>query len=69
MTIRPSQPLTDPKRADALIRVVHPDLAAQRLGLTVEQVLARRVALGLPLVAEQFAKPRRGKSRPNYYDD
>ena len=47
-------PWTD--RADALVRVVHPDLAAAKLGVTVAVVLARRAELGLPTVADQFHK-------------
>jgi len=47
--------------ADALVSVVHPELAAEKLGVTVKQVLARRAELGLPPVDEQFAKSERGR--------
>ena len=51
-------PWTD--RADHLVRVVHPDLAAEKLGVTVAAVLARRAELGLPPVADQFRKHGEG---------
>jgi hypothetical protein len=43
-------------KADALVRVVHPALAAERLGISVEAVTARRAELGLPSVELQFAR-------------
>jgi len=45
-------PWTD--RADALVRVVHPDLVAAKLGVPVAVVLARRSELGLAAVEQQF---------------
>jgi len=45
-------PWTD--RADGLVRVVHPDLAAVKLGVPVAMVLARRAELGLAAVEQQF---------------
>jgi hypothetical protein len=50
-------PYTDADRADAVIRIAHPKFAAEKLGIPIKQVLARRDELGLPPVAEQFAKP------------
>jgi hypothetical protein len=47
-------------RADAFIRIVHPTIAAERLGITVKQVMARRAELGLPPVEVQFAKGEQG---------
>lgn len=50
----PDSPWTD--KADALIRVTHPDFAAQKLHLPLESILARRKELELPPVDEQFPK-------------
>jgi len=49
-------PWTD--RADALVRVAHPDFVAAKLGVPVAMVLARRVALGLAAVEQQFPNHR-----------
>ena len=56
----PKEIPTTPK-ADALVRIVHPELAAEKLGVTVKQVLTRRAELGLPSVEVQFAKPGQGR--------
>jgi hypothetical protein len=47
-------------RADTFIRIAHPTIAAERLGITVKEVLARRAELGLPPVEVQFAKGEQG---------
>jgi hypothetical protein len=44
------------EKADALIRVTHPDFAALKLRVPLESILARRDELKLPPVAEQFPK-------------
>jgi hypothetical protein len=44
------------EKADALIRVTHPDFAARKLRLPLESILARRKELQLPPVDEQFPK-------------
>jgi len=53
---KPPPPWTD--RADALVRVAHPDFVAVKLGVPVAMVLARRAALGLAAVDEQFPNHR-----------
>jgi hypothetical protein len=52
------KPFSDQERADLAIRILHPKMAAEKLGLTVAAVLRRRGELGLPAVDEQFAKGR-----------
>jgi hypothetical protein len=49
-------PWTD--RADALVRVAHPDFVAVKLGVPVAMVLARRAELGLAAVEQQFPNHR-----------
>jgi hypothetical protein len=49
------------ERADALVRIAHPKIAATKLGITINEVLARRDELGLPPVNEQFPKRGEGK--------
>jgi hypothetical protein len=48
-------------RADALARIVSPEVAADRLGIPLADVLARREVLSLPPADEQF--PRRTRKR------
>jgi hypothetical protein len=43
-------------RADALVKVVHPTMVAELLGISVEAVIARRAELNLPPVEKQFAR-------------
>ena len=55
-------------RADSLVRIAHPEVAAERLGIPLADVLARREALRLPPVDVQFPKqPRKrvGRKPPN----
>jgi hypothetical protein len=42
-------------RADAIVRTLHPEVAAKKLGISVAKIEARRVELGLPTVQAQFA--------------
>ena len=57
MLREPLKPFTDDQRRDMLIGIAHPKVAAEKLGIPVSRVLARRQELGLPSVEEQFAKP------------
>jgi hypothetical protein len=50
------KPFSDEERADLAIRILHPTMAAEKLGLTVAAVMRRRTELGLPAVEEQFRK-------------
>jgi hypothetical protein len=43
-------------RADAIVRTLHPEVAAKKLGISVAQVTARRTELGVPSVKAQFAE-------------
>jgi hypothetical protein len=56
------KPFSEQDRADLAIRILHPKLAAEKLGLTVAAVMQRRTELGLPEVDAQFAKRERAKS-------
>jgi hypothetical protein len=51
------------EKADALIRVTHPDFAALKLRVPVESILARREELKLPPVEEQFPKWGSGSAK------
>ena len=54
-------------RADALVRIASPEVAADRLGIPVADVLVRRDVLRLPPVDEQFPKRQKriGRKPPN----
>ena len=48
-------------RADLVIRIASPEVAAEKLGRTIKEVLARRQELGLPVplsVRERRAKQK-----------
>jgi hypothetical protein len=46
-------------RADLAVRILSPEMAAEKLGWTLEAVIARRATLGLPkFVAWRTRKPR-----------
>jgi hypothetical protein len=61
MSDQPAKPFPTDAKADALVRIVHPTLAARKLGVTVDEVLARRRELGLPPVSEQFPKAKNAR--------
>jgi hypothetical protein len=48
MEPKPTDPAVWTDRHDLLIKVASPEVAAEKLGRTVESVLARRKELGLP---------------------
>ena len=54
-------------RADAFVRITHPEVAADRLDIPLADVLARREVLRLQPVDEQFPKrqKRTGRKPPN----
>jgi len=54
-------------RADAFVRITHPEVAADRLRIVRADVLARREVLRLPPVDVQFPqrKKRIGRKPPN----
>jgi len=56
MAMQPSKTCPTTPKADALVRTVHPEFAAEKLGVTVKAILARRSELGLPSVEQQFPK-------------
>jgi hypothetical protein len=49
-------------KADALVRVVHPTIVAERLDVSLESVLARRTEVGLPTIEHQFARRKKHRS-------
>jgi hypothetical protein len=63
MPREPLKPFRKEERADAVIRVVHPAIAAEKLRISLAEVLSRRRELGLPTVDEQFTRPLRGRLR------
>jgi hypothetical protein len=57
------KPFSAAQRRDLVISVLHPKLAAEKLGIPLSRVLARRGALGLPPVKVQFARPVVGRKK------
>jgi hypothetical protein len=57
------KPFSEQDRADLAIRILHPKMAAEKLGLTVSAVMRRRTELGLPDVDGQFQKRPKRQAR------